>query len=91
MDERAKVTPGPSDTEQFYVIWSWEHMGWWRSDRCGYTDYLEQAGRYTGDEAHDIARALPNFTEMPIPDHVAQKFSRPTFHPYFGLDKTGFR
>lgn len=37
-----------------YVIWSFEHRAWWRPGRWGYTDDLEQAGRYTRREAEAI-------------------------------------
>jgi hypothetical protein len=39
-----------------YVIWSFEHEAWWAPDRCGYTEFLDQAGRYGDAEAHQIVR-----------------------------------
>lgn len=38
-------------TEHTYVIWSFEHKRWWRSDRGGYTDFLDEAARFTEDDA----------------------------------------
>ena len=37
-----------------FVVWSWEHRAWWRADRKGYTESLNEAGHYTFDEAADI-------------------------------------
>lgn len=37
-----------------YLVWSNEHQMWWRDSRSGYTPYIEEAGRYTEDEAHRI-------------------------------------
>jgi hypothetical protein len=36
------------------VIWSFEHDAWWAPDRLGYELALEDAGRYTRDEAEAI-------------------------------------
>lgn len=37
-----------------YVIWSFEHDGWWKPGRWGYTPYLQHAGRYVKAEADEI-------------------------------------
>jgi hypothetical protein len=37
-----------------YVIWSFEHEAWWAPERRGYTEDLDQAGRYDDAEAHEI-------------------------------------
>ena len=34
-----------------YLIWSFEHGGWWRPGRVGYTTKLAEAGRYGHDQA----------------------------------------
>lgn len=39
-----------------YLIWSREHQGWWRPQQCGYTNYMELAGRYTLEEATEILK-----------------------------------
>jgi hypothetical protein len=39
-----------------YVIWSFEHQAWWAPDRRGYTEMLDQAGRYDDAEAQQIVR-----------------------------------
>ena len=43
-----------------YLIWSNEHSGWWRENRCGYAGRIEDAGRYTQAEALEICtNAMP--------------------------------
>lgn len=37
-----------------YVIWSNEHKCWWAPNRCGYRSSLDDAGRYSRDEAIKI-------------------------------------
>jgi len=41
-------------TGRDYVVWSYEHRGWWRPGRWGYTPHLHEAGRYTRAEATGI-------------------------------------
>lgn len=56
-DKRRPLPPIPAD----YLIWSNEHRAWWRANRCGYATGLDQAGRYTRQEALDICRdAIPS-------------------------------
>ena len=40
--------------DALFVIWSWEHHSWWAPNRQGYAEHLEQAGRYSFQEAADI-------------------------------------
>jgi hypothetical protein len=37
-----------------FLIWSNEHRMWWRADERGYTDSIEEAGRYPYDTAQRI-------------------------------------
>lgn len=37
-----------------YLVWSNEHNAWWRGNRCGYTQHMDKAGRYTRKEAIQI-------------------------------------
>jgi hypothetical protein len=39
-----------------YLIWSNEHAMWWRDNQRGYTQYIEEAGRYERAEAVAIVR-----------------------------------
>jgi hypothetical protein len=32
--------------DNVFLIWSNEHRMWWRANECGYTDSIEEAGRY---------------------------------------------
>ena len=41
-------------TDMMFVIWSWEHNAWWASNRQGYTEQLDRAGRYSFDEAAEV-------------------------------------
>jgi len=55
-----------------YLIWSNEHRSWWRPNRVGYTQHIEQAGRYSRDDAMEItdgatfqwSKMIPN--ELPV-------------------------
>lgn len=37
-----------------YLIWSNQHQQWRRPGKSGYTGYIEEAGRYSEDEARAI-------------------------------------
>jgi hypothetical protein len=37
-----------------YLIWSNQHGMWWRPRRSGYTQIIEEAGRYAAEEARLI-------------------------------------
>lgn len=37
-----------------YLIWSNQHYSWWRADKRGYTQRIEEAGRYERAEAERI-------------------------------------
>lgn len=39
-----------------YVIWSFEHDGWWKPGGWGYTTALNEAGHYSQTEAERIVR-----------------------------------
>lgn len=43
-----------------WLVWSNEHMAWWRPESAGYTTVLSSAGRYTLAEAESICRT-PNY------------------------------
>lgn len=52
----------PTEHEPMYYLRSKERgfLGnspvWWGKNRCGYTAYLDQAGKYTKPEAEEICR-----------------------------------
>ena len=48
------VLEAARELPKWYVIWSIEHTAWWRPGRCGYTEVLAEAGRYSRAEAHAI-------------------------------------
>jgi hypothetical protein len=39
-----------------YLIWSNEHVAWWRPESCGYTVSIADAGRYSRDDAMKICK-----------------------------------
>jgi hypothetical protein len=41
---------------QSYLIFSWEHNAFWRPNECGYTRFIERAGRYTKGRAEAICK-----------------------------------
>jgi hypothetical protein len=64
-----------------YVVWSNEHKCWWGPNRAGYCSRLDDAGRYTRDEALKIcvnARGGRQFnsnpSEVPLPLDDAERF-----------------
>lgn len=38
-----------------YLIWSNEHSAWWKPNKQGYTTIIEEAGKYSVNEAKEIA------------------------------------
>jgi hypothetical protein len=47
-------TDADADADAQYLVWSNQHGAWWRPNRRGYTSAIEEAGRYTLDEAQRI-------------------------------------
>jgi hypothetical protein len=37
-----------------FLIWSNEHRMWWRANERGYTDSIEEAGRYPYEQAAKV-------------------------------------
>ena len=37
-----------------FLVWSNEHRMWWRGNHRGYTQFIDEAGRYSRDEAGRI-------------------------------------
>ncbi len=67
-----------------YVIWSHEHHQWWRPDAMGYTPNLEEAGRYTREEAYKPVLNDVHNNEIAIILQTAEEHGPPKFHPYDG-------
>ncbi|MCK9355714.1 MAG: hypothetical protein M0R22_00975 [Dehalococcoidia bacterium] len=67
-----------------FVIWSYEHYGWWKSERRGYTRDLREAGVYVREEAEEITRMANSFgsvNEAAIPVKAIEEFRSPTLTP----------
>jgi hypothetical protein len=66
----------PSETqEREWLIWSNEHRAWWEPDRCGYTENVAEAGRYTLIEARAICtqRSWVDARHMPPETMIHEK------------------
>lgn len=60
-----------------YVIWSFTHRQWWNPGRAGYTPHLEQAGRYSAEEAGEIVTDSILGESVCICEPVAQDMGAP--------------
>jgi hypothetical protein len=40
-----------------YLVWSNQKGMWWRDNHSGYTQVIDEAGRYTHAEAQDIVKS----------------------------------
>lgn len=48
-----------------YLIWSNEHRAWWGPNRSGYVARVEDAGRYSYEQAIDICiAAMPGMAYL---------------------------
>lgn len=63
--------------DRTWLVYSREHNGWWRPDGMGYTVHMDQAGRYSLEDAigycdtdglstHDGPSEFP----VPSPEHI---------------------
>ena len=67
-----------------YLIWSYEHDAWWGPNHCGYTNDLEQAGRYSAVDTGEIVTRSIMMEELAVPEFIAVKSGKPKYHPYIG-------
>jgi hypothetical protein len=62
-----------------WVIWSEEHGAWWGPGEHGYTRSLRSAGRYSKEDAKEIAfdanayLEVDQFHEIAIPDPLGHE------------------
>ena len=70
-----------------YVIWSFEHRAWWRPNSQGYTPHLDEAGRYTKDEAGDIVTSSVWCEEVAMLVAVAEQNGHPEYSPWGSEDE----
>jgi hypothetical protein len=59
-----------------HLIWSYEHGMWWRSDACGYTRDILQAGLYSQREAEDVEAQSSGRNEVAIPARLAYAIAK---------------
>lgn len=58
-------------SDDLYLVWSNEHMGWWMPGGWGYSPALRSAGRYTRDSALRICReAIPTAAHIGLISEV---------------------
>lgn len=53
----------------FWLIWSFEHQGWWKPKKFGYTTNILEAGRYSYQEAKNIVEKA-NYGCYNIPEEA---------------------
>jgi hypothetical protein len=65
--------------EPGFVIWSYEHDGWWRWGSWGYTRSLDEAAEFSAAEAERIVRLANRITvnEQAVPARDAAAFVAP--------------
>lgn len=53
-----------------WSIWSEEHRGWWKQNRCGYVNSLIEAGKFDVDESYEICYNSNIATDPDRPEEV---------------------
>jgi hypothetical protein len=56
-----------TDQKPEWLIWSNEHLAYWKPNRCGYTKFAEEAGIYTFNEAEEICNKANEFLHTDNP------------------------
>jgi hypothetical protein len=68
-----------------FLIWSNEHDRWWKSNANGYTEYEDQAGLFSFNEAaticldankYQMPNAKPNEMMFPVRDPRSDELTR---------------
>ena len=62
--------PQAKDHEEVWVIWSNEHNAYWKPNEIGYTTDIDEAGRYTHDEATKHCKTFPKLDGNNLPPEV---------------------
>lgn len=70
-----------------YLIWSFEHNAWWRENRCGYTEQIDEAGRYDKFATGEIVTSSVLCEECAVYEPLALRDGPPKFHPYVGAKR----
>lgn len=71
------------ESKRLYLIWSYEHDKWWKPYSQGYTEDVDEAGRYEEWEAFQIVRSANKhidhdevtFVECMIPVYEGDKLT----------------
>lgn len=80
--EDVGVIAGERALPRDWVVWSWEHDGWWAPRELGYVKDLEHAGRYTSARALDIQMHANAHRPPDAPNELALSLEQArTFDP----------
>lgn len=66
-------------SEKNYYIWSNEHKAWWKPNQLGYTIILNEAGKYTREEALKISRGRIGWDTNSVPNEIPVKVEDVTY------------
>ena len=72
---------------RLYLVWSEEHLSWWKANKCEYTRSIFYAGRFSEAEAEEIVKRAnayldpyldpsegPPLNEIAIPDPLQHDY-----------------
>ena len=68
----------PSPRE--WLVWSYEHQGWWKPWRWGYTREVAEAGRYTLAEATEICEKANRYASI-VQEKMVRESEAAEFKP----------
>ena len=67
-DTREKLAICEGTSTEPWLVWSHDHNAFWAPNRCGYTQFIDRAGRYSRAEAEQICRNACPRANSTLPD-----------------------
>lgn len=64
----------PRGPRPVYLLWSHKHNAWWRPDGWGYTDNIDDAGRFA---ERDAVRYVVRSAQCGVLEHVTSMVAAP--------------
>lgn len=61
---------------RWWVVWSYEHTGWWGPNRVGYVEDFLAAGAYSDTDAQEIERRANEFRPAHAPNERAMSLQQ---------------